>query len=349
MSPAPIAATLRRSGARRRGWSRRACVWGRRTARSFRRARTFWPTRIFRRARIWRSTAVFGRPARRPWIWPRPVRTAGPQSFGGHALADRVAGAQALQHATVARHFARRNLKRQGAHAAPRRAADGESAGAPVQRAEAAALAVEDLDLADMAVGIGIELDLGFGGRSGPAARRHFDHTGRTANAERGTRGTDLHVAGFGHKARHEGGRSDRDIEACGIAGAALLINEGIDDDARIGRQAERRLIVEGDPERGIRPGDQRVVLEEGIVDAQRHNLAGVAARHRCAALDGRDLSDLARRCGSARGDSRILRARREGPEQHRRRRADCAQGFDEVAPFQIGLGDIRTGNAGNE
>ena len=47
--------------------------------------------------------------------------------------------------------------------------------------------------------------------------------------------------------------------------------------------------------------------------------------RRRQPALDGRDLSDLARRCGSARGDSRILRARCEGPEQRRRRRADCA------------------------
>ena len=130
--------------------------------------------------------------ARRPLIRPRPVRTARPQSLDGHAAADRVGGAQALQDAAVARRFVRRDLKGHGAHAAARLARDGEGAGALGQRAKPAALPVKHLDLTDMAVGIRIELDLGFGRTGSCTAGRHFDHPGRAANAERRGRRGDL-------------------------------------------------------------------------------------------------------------------------------------------------------------
>lgn len=125
--------------------------------------------------------------ARRPLIWTLPVRTARAQSLVGHAAADRMSGAQALQDAAVARGFPRRNLKGYGAHAAARLARQGEGAGALRQRAQPAALAVKHFDLTDMAVGIRVELDSGLRRAAGSrAAGRDFDHAGRAADAERG-------------------------------------------------------------------------------------------------------------------------------------------------------------------
>ena len=284
--------------------------------------------------------------ARRPLVWTLPVRTARAQSLDGHAAADRMSGAQALQDAAVARGFARRNLKGHGAHAAARLARQSEGAGALGQRAQPAALAVEHFDLADMAIGIRVELDPGLGRADGSrAAGRDFDHAGRAANAERGAWGGDFHVPGLGNEARDKRRRTDREVEGRGIASAACLINERVHHDARISRQAERGLIVERDAERGIGPGHQRVVLENRIVDAERRDLSGIAAGDCRIALQRRHLTDFAGRLiGRSgrrrilRGRRRILRARGKRPKHRGRRCADCSQLLDEVAPFQIGL-----------
>ena len=150
--------------------------------------------------------------ARRPVVWSRPVRTADTQPLDGHAAADCVADTQPLQHAAVARRLARRNLKGHGADAPTGAARNSKGAGAPRQRAEPAALAVKDLDLSDMAVGIRIELDPRFGRTRGPRAAffRHIDHAGRAADAERRTRRGDFHIAGLGDEAGDKGGGADQ-------------------------------------------------------------------------------------------------------------------------------------------
>jgi hypothetical protein len=114
---------------------------------------------------------------------------------------------------------------------------------------------------------------------------------------------------GLGDQARHKRRRTDRDVEGRGIAGAALLINERVHDDARIGRQAERGLVVEGDAERGIGPGHQRVMFENRIVDAKRRDFSGIAAGDCRIALQ-RHLADFAGRLVGG-GSRRILRGRR--------------------------------------
>ena len=110
-----------------------------------------------------------------------------------------------------------------------------------------------------------------------PPAVRHIDNAGSAANAERRGRRRDLHIAGLGHLARHEGNRATRDVEQGGIGVAALLIDKFVDDDARIGGEAERRLVVEGNAKRGIRAGLQRIVFKDRVVDFQRDGRAALA------------------------------------------------------------------------
>ena len=197
---------------------------------------------------------------------------------------------QPLQHAAVAGRFLRRNLKRHGLQSAAGAGPEGKGAGAFSQSAEAPALPVEHLDPADIPVGVRIKLDPGLGRA---ACRRHIDHAGSAANTERRGRRRDLHVAGLGHQARHEGGGAERDVERGGIGFAAFLINEFTDDDAGIRGEAEGRLVVEGDAERGIGAGLKRIVLEDRVVDLQRDGRGGIGAAHRRAALQGGDLTDL--------------------------------------------------------
>ena len=101
----------------------------------------------------------------------------------------------------------------------------------------------------------------------------------------------DLHVAGLGDEARDKSGGADRNVERSRVATAAVLIDEVVDDDARVGGQAERRLVVEGDAEGGIRTGLQRVVLEYRIGHLQHRN-RGIGPHDGGAALYGRDLAD---------------------------------------------------------
>jgi hypothetical protein len=118
-----------------------------------------WPARMLHA--VWmRLAAPMGLTAalalRCPLVRPSPVLAPRAQALGSHALADGMARAQALQDAAVARRFAGRYLKRHCTHPAARLARQREGACTLRQRAEPATLPIEDLDLADMAVGIGI-------------------------------------------------------------------------------------------------------------------------------------------------------------------------------------------------
>ena len=219
---------------------------------------------------------------------PPPAARAKP--LDGYLPPDPVRNKQPLQHAAVAGRFLRRNLKRHGLKPPAWAGPDGKGAGALGQTAEPPALPAEHLDLADVSVGVRIKLDPRL---AGAASRRHIDHAGGAANTEGRGRRRDLHVAGLGHQARHEGGGAQRDIERGGVGVAAFLIDEFADDDAGIGGEAEGRLVVEGDAERGIGAGLKRIVLEDRVVDLQRDGCGGIGAAHRRAALQGGDLTDL--------------------------------------------------------
>jgi hypothetical protein len=78
---------------------------------------------------------------------------------------------------------------------------------------------------------------------------------------------------------------------------AALLVDESVDHDARIGGEAERRLVIEADAQRRIDVRLQGVLYVNHIGNLQRH-AAGIAARHRCIARDARHVADgIIRRC----------------------------------------------------
>src|SRR5262249_36526307 len=153
--------------------------------------------------------------------------------------------------ALVARRLLRRNRNRHGGEARAARAAragtDGKSARTLCQRAEPPALAIVDLDPSDPAVGIGIELDVDIVGGRGRRALRHFDQTGGAANAERGGRRVDLHVAGFRYRCGDEGDGALADVEDAGVLAAAFLVDEIVDGDLGIGGETKRGAVVEGD------------------------------------------------------------------------------------------------------
>jgi hypothetical protein len=71
-----------------------------------------------------------------------------------------------------------------------------------VKRAEPRATgAVVDIDVADPAIGVGVELDVDVARGHGVALpSRHLDEAGCAADAERCGRRRDLHVAGLGHR-----------------------------------------------------------------------------------------------------------------------------------------------------
>ena len=140
-----------------------------------------------------------------------------------------------------------------------------------------------------MAVGIGIKLY----GRcaAGRAGLRHVDNAGGAADAERRFRRRYFHVAGLGDQARDEGGSAERNIERGGVAAAALLVDEFVDDDARICGETEGRLVVECDAEGRIHRGLQRVFLEDRVGNFQRRARRCGASRSRC-----RERRDLAYR-----------------------------------------------------
>jgi hypothetical protein len=145
-----------------------------------------------------------------------------------------------------------------------------------------------------MSIGVGIELH---GRRSAAASSRHFDNAGCAPNTERRRRRCDLHVAGLGDKAGDESRRTACHIKQGVVAAAILLVNESVDHDARIGGEAESRLVIKADAQRRIDVRLQDVLYVNHIGDLQRH-AAGIAARHRCIARNARNLADgIIRRC----------------------------------------------------
>jgi hypothetical protein len=202
----------------------------------------------------------------------QPAWPARPQALVGHPAADIVGGEQPLEYSAVARCFLRRNLERLRAQASARARPDDESAGALRERTKPPALPIEHLDLADMAVSVRIKLDPRL---ARATAFRHVDHAGRTANTERGARRGDFHVAGLGDQARDEGSRADHELERGGVGAAAFLIDEFIDDDARVRGKAEGCLVVECDAERRTRAGRERVVLKNAVADLQGNSGRG--------------------------------------------------------------------------
>jgi hypothetical protein len=129
---------------------------------------------------------------------------------------------------------------------------------------EPRSLPVEYFDSAHMPVGIGVKL---YPGLAGGPRLGHIDDAGRAADPHRCDRRRDFHVSGARHFAGEESGSAARNRKQGGVAATALLIDEFVDGDARIGAQAEGRLVVEGDAESRAHPGLQRVVLENEVVD----------------------------------------------------------------------------------
>ncbi|MGB6751272.1 MAG: hypothetical protein WBE71_01510 [Xanthobacteraceae bacterium] len=228
------------------------------------------------------------RPTRTLIILPLPVERMDLAALDRDLPADRVRRVEPLQDAAVARRLLRRNLIEHGHDAAVRARPQREAAGALRQGAEPPALPVEHFDASDMAVGVRIELD---GRRPRAARRRHFDDACGAANAECRIIGRNLHVAGLGDEAGNESGRPGRHMKRRGITAGTFLIDELVDDDARIGRKAECRLVVEGDTERRVQIALQRVVFKNVVGDLQGDR--GDRAAHRGAvAVERRDLTD---------------------------------------------------------
>ena len=181
------------------------------------------------------------------------------------------------------------------------------------QRAEPLALPAENIDAADAPIGIGIKLDLRLAAARSTRRRivRNIDNARGAADAERRGRRRDRHVAALRHETRDEGDRAARDVEHGLVALGALLVDEFVDDDARICAEAQRRVVVEGHAERRVAAGRQHVILVDGVADLERRSRS-FAARHARATLQRRNLSDRIVRC-LASGRLR-LRARRKRP-----------------------------------
>lgn len=134
---------------------------------------------------------------------------------------------------------------------------------------------------------------LGSSRGTGRTALRNVDHTGGAADAESRGRRRNLHLAGLGDQASDESRRAGRDVKDGDIGATALLINEFVDDNARICGKVEGRLVIEGNAQRGIRAGRQRIVPVDGVVDLQRDGCSRIDANDRGAALQSGDFTYL--------------------------------------------------------
>ena len=170
----------------------------------------------------------------------------------------------------------------------PTAGAHAEAAGALREETEPRAGAVVDLDASDMAVGVGIKLDVVLARRA--AVFRHLDEAAGAANAERRGRRRDLHVAGLGDGGGDEGRGALGDVEHAGIVLAAVFIDVGVDGDLRVGLEIEGGGIDEGDAERRIRTGLHDVVEIDVVLDLERRGR--VVADHAGAAGHGGDVAD---------------------------------------------------------
>jgi hypothetical protein len=159
------------------------------------------------------------------------------------------------------------------------------------QGAKPFALPTEHIDPTDTPIGIRVEPDLRLAGAAGRGAVGNIDDAGRAANAKRRCRRRDRHVAGLCHEARNESDRAARNVEHGFVALCPFLVDEFVDNDARIRAEAERRFIVERHTERSVGAGLQNVIFIDGVANLQRRGRC-LGARHRRAALQCSDLAE---------------------------------------------------------
>jgi hypothetical protein len=146
-------------------------------------------------------------PAGLPGLADRPVRIdevgiglAERAPLLEHAAAERLGGVHLADKPLVAlQHLRRDGDRHRGKARAACAGTNGKTARALAQKAEPRAGAIVDLDAADAAVGIGIKLDVDVVRTRRGGACGHLDQPRRAANAKRGGRRRDLHVAGFRH------------------------------------------------------------------------------------------------------------------------------------------------------
>ncbi len=170
-------------------------------------------------------------------------------------------------------HRLRNHQRHRGEAGAARAGPNGEAARALRQKPEPRAGAVIDLDLADPAIGIGIELDRDVVRIVGGGAFRHFDQTGGAANAQRCGRRRDLHVAALCHGGGDESRGTPGDVEDRRVALAAILIDVIVDGDPGVRLEIEGGGIDEGDAERRIRTRLHHVVEIDVVLDLERGGL----------------------------------------------------------------------------
>src|SRR6185312_339230 len=154
-----------------------------------------------------------------------------------HHLASEILRRVELPHKALVTQYHRlrdRQWHRGEAYAA-RAGPDREAARALRQKAEPRAGAVVDLDSADPAVGIGIELDRDVVRIVGGGAFRHLDQARGAAYAQRRGRRRDLHVPGFGNRCGDESRGALRDVEDRRVALAAVFIDVIVDGDLGAG------------------------------------------------------------------------------------------------------------------
>ena len=232
--------------------------------------------------------------------------------LGDDLSADALRGVDLPHKALVALRLSRRDRQRhRGKARAGAARPDRKTARTLGERAEPQAGAVIDLDAADPAVRIRIELDVDVVCAGCCGALRYFDEAGGAANAERGGRRRDRHAAGLGDGRRHECHRALGDVEHRGVVLAAVLINVIIDRDLRVGPEIECGFIVEGDAERGTGRGLDHVVEIDVVLQLERDRIL--------VADDGRNTGQ--RRDVSNRFVAGGLRGRRRGGSRRRLRR----------------------------
>ena len=90
------------------------------------------------------------------------------------------------------------------------------------------------------------------------------------ANRHGGDRRADLHVAIVRDLAGYKGQRALHQIEQLRVRRALRVVDEFVDDEARIGGQIERAAVVESDAERAGH-GLQHIALEDGFAGLRRH------------------------------------------------------------------------------
>jgi len=190
--------------------------------------------------------------------------------LGDDLAADALRGVNLTHKTLVAQRLPRRNHKRQRGKAPAGAGPDRKTAGALRQKTEPRAGAIIDLDPADPAVRIGIELDRDIVRIARGRAFRYLDKAGGAANAERRGRRRYFQVAGLGDGGGNEGYRALGDIEQRGVLLAAVFIDKIVDRDLRVGGEIERGGVVEGDAERGIRRCLQHVIAENVVLQLER-------------------------------------------------------------------------------